>query len=345
MCRQPRIVHPLHRWVGRKDLRQPGSVGAVTLQPQRQRAYAPQRQPCVESAERASHQARHQPQAGQEVCPRRHHSRREVPMPAEVLGRAVHHRICPVLQGPAQVRRGKGAVNHQARPCAVRHLRQGREICHAHQRVADRLHKEHRRPGVLECIANRVKVGCVNQPHRHALGSEHVGQQPMRRSVQVTTGDDTARVAHLRCLEHGVHRRHAGRKRERTISALQVRHGLGEEPGCGPAVPRVDVPARWIVERAVQRAEVVEVEPGRGLDPRRYRRAQPLRTWLMGVLEWARVASAADGAGLEAPVFHRADATSVGPPIPSASARSAPAPACRSRRSAGRRPGWPSRPS
>jgi len=62
----------------------------------------------------------------------------EVAVPADPLGRGMHHHVGAVIEGAAEDRRGNGVIDHERQPILVRGRGPGVEIDDVQLRVADR---------------------------------------------------------------------------------------------------------------------------------------------------------------------------------------------------------------
>lgn len=108
-------------------------------------------------------------------------------MAAEVLGRAVVHKVRTVLQRALEVRAHHGIVNHDDRVgCALLHIfGDGSNINDLQQRVGGRLQEYHGRLSLLDVRVQAFRICSVDVVHNHAEVVFEVGQKSVGSAVEI----------------------------------------------------------------------------------------------------------------------------------------------------------------
>ncbi len=203
---QARVVDPLHLGVLLKEARQGQRVGAVPLHAHGQGLQAHVDQPGVEGRRRATHVLDHL--VGpvlDRVVRRGHDPAHHHPVPAEVLGRGVHHDIGAQLQRALEVRGGEGAV-HDHLDLGVDPLDQLGQRCD----VGDR---QQRVGGRLEQDALGARVGLDHALHRvqvRGVHLHHVDPQASEDRLRQVLGGPVDHVAHDQRVTRAAQGHHGG---------------------------------------------------------------------------------------------------------------------------------------
>ena len=112
-------------------------------------------------------------------------------VPADELGGRVHHDVGPVLQWPAQVRRGEGGVHHQGQVVGVGHVGEGNQVGDGPRRVADDLGVEETRVGVDAC-GERLGVVSVHEAGLDAEAAQRGLEHGVGAAVERRGGHEVA---------------------------------------------------------------------------------------------------------------------------------------------------------
>ena len=188
-----------------------------------------------------------------------------VAVPAQVLGGRVDDHGRPVLDGPAQVRRGHGVVDHQGHAGGRAGLGQGGQVGHGHGRVGDRLGVDGP-GGRAQGGPDGGRVAGVDEADLDAEAGGGVGQQRVGPAVQVALGDHVVAGPGQR-QQHGGDGAHARGGGQALGRALQVGDGRLQGGGGRVLVAGVDVALPRLAQGVGVVLGVVEDE-GRGLPDR-----------------------------------------------------------------------------
>ncbi len=258
-----------------------GGVGAGPLQPQRERAEPPQRQPRLHrprdgTAERAV--------AGQSLpqglapFARTGHGDTEddVGVPGEVLGRGVDDDVRAVVEGALQQRRGEGVVHRHQRARLVPRPGERREVGDVQQGVGRGLQPQQVR--ALQRRGDLHLVGDVDPAGVHPSLRVGVGEGGDEPVVGRCRGDDDPADGHER--EHRGDRGHPGGV-EQAVAALELADRLLEGGPARVVDPRVvRRPVRDVGRGEGDRR--VERRPGRALRPAQRHDLRPGREVRVG---------------------------------------------------------------
>ncbi len=186
---------------------------------------------------------------------------------ADELGCRVDHDVGAMLDGPAQVGRGKGVVHHQRHPEAVSHLGRHSDVEHVALGIADRLPVDQLGAGGNGRL-DGVRVVDVDEGDVDAHAAQRHVELGVGTPVQGTGGD------HLVALpaqgEDGDELgRLARRGGQRTQPSFERRHPLLEGGGGGVADAGVDVAVGLEGEEVGRLLWIVEDERRGGVDGHR----------------------------------------------------------------------------
>ena len=190
-------------------------VQAVAVHAHRQGLDAPQGEEAVERAGHAARRVLEEGQAGgQGVVVDHDRAAHHVGVPAQVLGRRVHHRVGAQRDRPLQVRRGERVVHDEQGACVAGQAGQRGDVRDAEQRVGRRLDPDH--PGLAPGQRGPHR-GRVVDPHRlvaHAPALVDLGEEPERSAVGVV-GDEDVIAGRADGAEQAVFGGHAGGEGQR----------------------------------------------------------------------------------------------------------------------------------
>ncbi len=182
-------------------------------------------------------------------------------MPAEKLGRGVHHQIGSEAERALERGRGHGVVAHARGPSLVRDAGQPRDVRHLPLGIGGGLHPNEARAGTPRRL-RLPGIGHVNQGVLQSPGTELLTQEALgavvgvgRRDHMITRGEGH---------EDGGGRRRARGEGNRGFAAIELAQTLLQHRSCGIAVARIEMPA-WIA------AVCIALEGRGGVDGRRHR--------------------------------------------------------------------------
>ena len=168
-------------------------------------------------------------------------------VPADILGGRMDDDVGAVLEGPAQVGRGEGVVDHQRHPGLAAHRREGLEVEQVEPRVADDL-AVHRAGARRDRGPEGLGVGRIDEHGLDAKPAQAHVELRIAAAVERARGHDfIARAAQGQ--QRGHLRGHAGRRGERRTPALERRHALLEHRHGGVGDARIDVAEGLQVEQ------------------------------------------------------------------------------------------------
>ena len=199
---------------------------------------------------------------------------------AEKLGGRMHDDVGAVLEGPAQVGRGEGGIEHQRQLVAVRDVRHRLDVEHFQARIAERL-GEHQARLVGDGLVEACRIARIGQRGGDAEARQRMREHVVRAAVDARRRHDVPARAHQRGdgeMQRGLP---AG-GRHRADAAFQRRDALLEHRDGGIGDARIDVPGALQVEQPGGVLDVVE-HVGRGLVDRHGARARRRIGLLAGV--------------------------------------------------------------
>jgi len=215
-----------------QPIRHPGGVGALLTDAQWHGLDASQSQPGLLRAQVRPQELLALPQIVPGIGRARHYPGHYIAVSGEVLGGRVHHIVGTHLGGTQQVRRGKGAVHHEAGAEFMRESSERWYVGYLEERVRDRLADERRGALVGQRGTDLTVVGNVHETVPHAKRRQRVAQQGVRRPIDIGGAYHASAGAGPRAKQRGVdggHPRRVGdcvlRALERSHSPLEGRHG------------------------------------------------------------------------------------------------------------------------
>src|ERR1019366_2593064 len=117
------------------------------------------------------------------------HSRGDVAMAAEILGRRVHDDVGPQIERILQVRRHRAAVHAQQRAMLVRQVSQLANVNDAQQRVRWGLDVKQSRSG-SDLRGKRLDVAGVGITDGYAGAAQDPGKETVGSTVQIISGEN-----------------------------------------------------------------------------------------------------------------------------------------------------------
>ena len=218
-------MHRGDRRMPRQQSRHRHGIGAVPVHPQRQGLQAAQQQRRVL---RGQHRAGHvlQPLQADALGDLRigghRHAGGHVAMPADVLGRRMHHHVRAQRQRPLQVGRAIGVVDHHQRAGGLRAGGDLGDVDQPHVRVGRRLEVHQLGPARHRRV-HCGQVGHVDVGHAHAEFADAVVQEGVGAAVHGLVDHDLVARPQQR-PQGGGDRAHAGAERHGGRAALQFGH-------------------------------------------------------------------------------------------------------------------------
>ncbi len=177
-------------------------------------------------------------------------------MPGDELGEGIDHDVRTVFEGAEQVRGCHGVVDHEGDSRIMGDTGNGLEVIHVVFRVSHRFGVN--QPGVfIQRRANVFRIGSVDELHSYAHFGQRVVEQVIGSSVEIIGGNDI--LPALRDIEDRIADcRLTGGNRQRTDTAVQLRHPLFQHIGCGVHDPRIDVSRLFQGKEACRMVRVPE---------------------------------------------------------------------------------------
>ena len=198
--------------------RQP--VGVVPLHAHREGAHPPVDQPGGMRIDRLAPELQQPVDLLDEGGRSRHRARDHIAVAVEVLGGAGDDHVRPVLQRAEVDRAGEGPVHQEGEPELPRHVGDGPQVHHPHQRIGRGLHEDRagRLPYRLAPLAGMLRVGIR---HLHPQPGQLLVEEPAGPAVDPAAADEM-----FPGTEHGDvgqrRRAHAAGAEERLLGPLQL---------------------------------------------------------------------------------------------------------------------------
>ena len=242
---QPRVVHALHLGMPLERPRNGKRAGVVLRHPQGQRLHPPQQQRRHARVRDGAELAARVADGGDQPLPTRDHTRQQIVVPTQVLGRRVDHQVRTMRERAIVHRRRERRVDHDfqaSRPLLLE--RERSEVRDELARVARRLQKERARPTRLDRGGDRRRIVRGRDRGVDAEPAQRLRKKLLRRPVAVARHDKVLARPQQR-QERRAQRRHAAGHQHRVLRALKRR-----DLALGGAHRRIRIPRVVVRERA-----------------------------------------------------------------------------------------------